>query len=264
MSIASYYWRCGQTVLNFGEHFAEMIPEMMGCPISPYYRGHHTSKLLMTVGSCFVTPIINDVLKDCDELHIWGTGNGMGREHCFAVNGNPRIHIHACRGNLTRMWNNCGPVPVGDPVFCLPHLLPLEWKEGEQILYAPHWENRRKIESRMYNMGATEYFDVFIHKNNIHWEMERLLSAKFVLTNALHVTIFCLAYGIPFANVMMPGETLNFQHKWQDTFHWLGTTPQFVQSYSAGVAWWKKTGSRIVIPSMKPVISAFPFSLKML
>ena len=104
----------------------------------------------------------------------------------------------------------------------MPYICPAKRKNEYGILYAPHNQNRNNLIEKSKLLGFTDYFDEMITRPFLVDRLTRLINAEFVITNSLHVSIICLAYGVPFCVSVLEGEHFSFPPKWHDVFNWAG------------------------------------------
>jgi len=101
-----------------------------------------------------------------------------------------------------------------------------------------------------------------ICKADIQATMARVAAAEFVLANAMHAFIFCLAYRVPCAICLTEGETFNMPDKWRDVLEslgWSGDRLPLTKNLDEGRRWWESEGQHLKIPDTQPLLDVFPF-----
>lgn len=194
-------WLGGSVVMNLGEWFNYLILDYLGHSVE--YRD--TGEVYMIIGSEFHSRKVNQLLKTADIVHIWGQGNG--RPDIAPMLPHPRVKVHALRGPITARVSKVTGVPLCDPGWLLPIVLPLECHISKEVLHIPHHSQRP---------GRPPWIDVMLRKEQVIPTIQRIVNAKKVMTNTLHTMILCKAYGVPCE--LCSGE-LNMPQKWDDVFH---------------------------------------------
>ena len=270
-----WYWLGGRKVLNFGEHFVELLLPKMGCRPVSFDVERDAGRIvpgqpcLLSIGSEFEVGLVGGLLKAGCHVHVWGQGNGRGADRAIdmqMLSYRERVTIHALRGPLTKRVSHFdGDVPLLDPGFLLPHFYP-RWifqHEGKPIVYVPHHVNTERVTPEILRqVGADKLVDVMVHRDNLRATMAAIASADFALCNSLHALIFCLAYRVPCALCLTKGETLNMPDKWRDVLESLGWPAggslPIVANLDQGRRWWESEGRHLVIPDTGPLLAAFP------
>jgi hypothetical protein len=259
-----WYWQNGKEVLNFGEHFVELLLAKMNIQPVMFDVAHDNHTLQnydtcwLIVGSELHSSLVGKLLEYVPTVSVWGQGNGRGIEKALTNDLLERTRIYALRGPLTLAQLEIDPVPLCDPGFLMPWCRPMEATASSGYLYIPHHSNRQFPNRKLLATHADSFVDIFVDKKDIFNFMDRLSQAKFVLTNALHCLIFCLAYHIPCAPCLVGQETLNMPDKWQDVFLTLGTEIKFVETVEEGELWWEEIGKNLVLPDSQKFLEACP------
>jgi hypothetical protein len=267
----------GQSVLNFGEHFVELLLPRLGCQPRSFDVAMAAGEIrpgepcLLMIGSEFHHGLVDGLACSGCHVHVWGQGNGRGADRAVDMRlpkYRDNVTIHALRGPLTKRISHFdGDVPLLDPGFLMPAFYP-SWHlvaEESEVLYLPHHANFAKVSKETAKrIGATDCLNVMLHRDEVLDFMARVASAQFVLANTLHGLIFCLAYCVPCALCLTEGEELNMPDKWRDVFESLGRDPAtplpIVHNLDEGERWWETEGRSLVIPDSGPLLRAFPFS----
>jgi len=274
--VLTWYWLGGRKVLNFGEHFVELLLPKLGCRPRSFdverKRGHiqQGENCLLMIGSEFEAGLVGGLIKAGCHVHVWGQGNGRGAHRAVDMRldrWRDNITIHALRGPLTKRVSHFeGDVPLVDPGFLLPRFFPPnEMIEGcTGVLYVPHHANTRRVDSDgVDSIGAESILNVMLPRKQLQSLMHRLASAEFALVNSLHAFIFCLAYKVPCAICLMEHERLDMPDKWRDVLESLGRPEDeslpVVKDIDEGWRWWQDVGQHITIPDTTPLLEAFPF-----
>lgn len=278
-----WYWKNGTNILNLGEQLAPKIVNHFGieCKEISKSQKHYDHKAwgdrcIFLIGSELVGHRFSKktVYEEaaCSSLHVWGMGAGSDLDLKSRVSQDiyAKIKIHAVRGPISQKIIGLGPdLPMGDPAFLMPEILPMNQSPTGGITYVPHHSTlssvNRNIDDILNDIGANEYINVVFKKFHFQDVFEKLLSSKFVLTSTLHTAILCVSYGIPWAPIQIPGEVVGGKHhplKWLDVMKWLNISDEqfyFVKDYKSGIAWWESVGSKIKIPDLEPLAKSFPF-----
>lgn len=271
-----WYWLNGANKLNLGEQLAPEIMKYFDVDykeisLSDKDRDHDKwgNQCLYIIGSCLMNePLFKEQINR-KHLHIWGIGAGSYGNNPLKIHSNMRIH--AVRGPLTRKIVELDEkIPMGDPGFIIPYIIPLTKHETDRVTYVPHHSTlsqvNRKSTDVVADIGANDYINVMSERGNLENTLNSLASSKFVLTSTLHTAILCISYGIPWAPIQIPGEVIGGGHhpiKWLDVMKWLNIPDEqfyFVKDYKGGIAWWETVGSKIKIPDLEPLIKSFPFN----
>jgi hypothetical protein len=274
-----WYWLGGRKVLNFGEHFVEMLLPKLHC----HFRRFDVEKergaiepgepFLLVIGSEFERGLVDGLLAAGCHVHVWGQGNGRGADRAVDVrlpHYRAAITIHALRGPLTKRVSHVeADVPLCDPGFLLPKFYP-NWKVEEPtgVAYIPHHCNYELVTlPQVQAVGADCLLNVMVHHDELCDLASRIASASFALVSSLHAFIFCLAYGVPCAICLQAGEVLNMPDKWRDVLESTGWPDRgegsrglpIVHNLAQGRRWWEREGRQLEIPDVGAMLAAFPF-----
>ncbi|MBU0615650.1 MAG: polysaccharide pyruvyl transferase family protein [Nanoarchaeota archaeon] len=274
IEILTWYWIPdleNKTQLNFGEHITPILLEKFGYMPIAYQDAESKGNLkkykecIFVIGSEFHKAKIDQI--EIDRILIWGQGKGrVGDKFELRLNDTPyseRIKVFAVRGPHTiRQLFLKKSTPTGDPGFLMPIFFQLTRIPSKDVLYAPNHSNRIDIDRKVKEIGANCFFDVIIHKKFYWTELKKLVNAKFVLTNSMHVAIIRHAYRAPWALCLPKGDILDMPDKWKDVMEFLGIEHQFkvVKNMQEGLSWWNEVKSQ-PIPSMLPMLNAFPYKI---
>jgi hypothetical protein len=246
VSVTSIYWKKGQPILNFGEHFAELIPSRL---FGTKFNDHAYTGLL-TISSEFIPT----TLGHFKQVIVWGAANGYGKS--AAVKDLSKWDVWAVRDELTRSYIDLD-VPVCDPIFLSRELWDRRKRLGK-VLHAPHWhETSAVIHGGKGDLKPKdlEIFDPRIHVDDFEQSVQRLLGAEFVLCGALHVFLFCLAMEVPCAPYVHTQR--DKPHKWNAMAKTLGVPLDPVADLEAGRIWWDKWYDSIRQPDTEALKKAY-------
>jgi hypothetical protein len=271
-----YCLRGGQETLNFGEWFCEWILAALGFRIRYWETEARARRLkpddacLLMIGSEADRYLVDRLLAKVREVHLWGMGLGRGPELALDFRAQPyrdRVKVFALRGPVTKRLSHFeGDVPLCDPAFALPKLLPQFHYQAPPcgpVLYVPHLANIRSFSvQRAAAIGVDHVCPVTLHRSELAGFLTTLGSADFVLTNTLHTWIWCMAFEIPCAICLTGNERLPMPTKWRDVFESMGLSPAeplpIVRDLAEGRAWWE-TGRRLLkLPDADAMLAAFP------
>lgn len=251
--IAAHLWRCHDRSFNFGEALGDMV--LKGIGVEPVYGKRSGprpgGRVLLSVGSELRQRFINKQKERYDGVVVWGHGYSYQRPADPAT-----ADIRAVRGPLTRkVCGLPGDTPLGDPAFLMPKYYPLVRENSGEIVYAPHWFNRAT------DPGDYGFFDVNCEEGEAQQKMQRLVSADFVMTNSLHVAIFCIAYSVPFGPTLLGEDGINKPWKWADIFEWLKCPLCWNYNEKQARRWYEAFGSKIEVPDLDPLVDSFPWDI---
>lgn len=240
------YWRRDEPTLNFGE--AMIAPLLAGLGIE---HDPASDEVLFTLGSEFCEENINTTLASSSRIVVCGYGWSHSTPPSIEFQ-RRYLEIYALRGPVTSRALGRLDVPLGDPGFLLPEVLSLRCAPHHgKIIYAPHWHNRSREA-----WAECEMFNVEVRQEDFIGRAAYLKGSRFVLTNSMHVAIFCLAYGIPFAPALRPGEHCDKPRKWEDVFEWLGIPLVWHTDFQTASIWYSDVGSA-KLPDLTPLLKAF-------
>jgi len=278
-----WYWKNGAHILNLGEQLAPKIVNHFGveCKEISKSQKHYDheawgDRCIFLIGSELVGHRFSKKTvyeeASCNNLHVWGMGAGsdLNLKNRVPSNVYKKIKIHAVRGPISQRIIRLGSdLPMGDPAFLMPEILPIDKNPSDNITYVPHHSTlssvNRDVDDILNDIGANKYINIIFNKSHFQNVLEKLLSSKFVLTSTLHTAILCISYGVPWAPIQLSGEVVGGKHhplKWLDVMKWLNVPDEefyFVKNYKEGIAWWDTVGSKIKIPDLEPLVKSFPF-----
>lgn len=195
---------------------------------------------------------------------VWGTGalNELSNtlKNCIKEKLLRHLDIRAVRGPLTRnvllkLGLNC-PDIYGDPAI----LLPLFYKpkiesSSNKILVIPHFEENIKLDNN-------EDFEIFNMKTD-DWKksIDKIASAKCVISSSLHGIIIAESYGIP--AIFLCNDMKKEIFKFKDYYFSTGREDfPIIKSIEEGCNYDFSTFKKIDFSSMqKNLINTFPVDL---
>ncbi len=240
-----FYWQTSRFI-NFGDYLSlEIVERMVHEPIRIVKHNKPSNpKKLLAVGSILRFARDGDV--------IWGSGVS-GRSVHHAIFHFSDLDVRAVRGPLTRQFLqekgiSC-PEVYGDPALLMPVLFP-ELKKSEDPEYdyivIPHYSENDLFPQDGHVVYPTEpWLDV----------VQKILSAKFVISSSLHGLVVAEAYGIP-ARLLRVTENEHI-FKYQDYYFGTGRN-QFRYASSVEEAL-LMGGEKPYVCDLQKLYEAFPF-----
>lgn len=259
MKVIVHHWQTGLTRANFGEAIVPLLVRHLGCEYLPNIRLHSTlpHKRLLMIGSELNEDFLPRVHPDRSKITVWGYGYSHGTPPKPGT-----LDVRAVRGHITREALKLPQsTPMCDPGFLLPAAFPKpDLPTSKWPLYAPHWNNRRHGAEKAWQ---ADFFNVEIRRSSDYLQqaITRLITAPFVYTNSLHIVIACLAYRVPFAPCLGPGDKSNKSLKWRDVWSTLEGDEKDVRwchDVSSAHAWWDRVGQYLRPPDSSRLIDVFP------
>lgn len=254
----AWYWRENERILNFGEHITPYILNYFGVNWKNYSeKTPQDTECILIIGSELHLATIENLKKSgIKKFHIWGQGKGTGQTFDYR---NYDINFYLVRGETTKQELKLPQnIPTGDPGFVMPLVCPIERQISKQIIYAPHHSNRNNLNTKKQILQYTDYFDVMIPRDKFIEKLHQLVNSEFVITNSLHISIICIAYGVPFCVCLLKGEKYNYPTKWIDVFDWIGIKLKLCASKEEGINWWNTEVKNHPIPNAQHILNTFP------
>jgi hypothetical protein len=169
------------------------------------------------------------------------------------------------RGPLTRDLLGLPKATVlGDPALLLPLLYPgkKSSNSGPAICIA-HFQDEISEVDLLKTTGADEIVSIKIPPRlDAAYELiDRITSASFVLTGALHAAIVACAYNVPFA--YLDTGFIDCPFKWKDFSASISTPAIFVENIEEGKNAYSKIAGMIRKPRLAPILGMAPFEPRM-
>jgi len=266
------YWRKGDAVQNFGDFLSEIFIREL------FTRPKVKADRYRLIGSVIAEHVISDdlisirkererapskKLQENPVIAFWG---------CGARNAEPLppellsyCRFYAVRGPLTRdLLGLPKNTVLGDPGLLLPlfHRGQKYNRAGPSIC-VPHFQDEISEIDLLKVTGADEVVSIKIPPRiDAAYELiDRITSASFVLTGALHAAIIACAYNVPFA--YLDTGFVDCPFKWRDFSASLSVPALFVKNINEGKIAYNKIAAAIRKPRLKPLIGIAPFRSRM-
>lgn len=240
-----YYWGRGKPTLNLGEAFIPFLLSRLGVGTSCNARS-----VLLMIGSELHAKTVEDLRQRYTRIVVWGYGYSHGTPPDPSL-----LDVRAVRGTKTAAVLGLDNPVVGDPGLLLPRYLQVPVTGDGPTLLAPHFLSRR-----LYR-GRSNVFDVETTIREVPVKISELAAANFVLTSSLHVSLVCIAYGIPFSPFLVAGESPDKPRKWEDAYSVLGIIPRWSATEKEARAWYESVRSAIYLPDLDRLLDAFPYDI---
>ena len=186
------YWKCNESVINYGDYIPELILKEFGYNPVPFNHKVHVSSMYM-IGS--------HPYRQTGNMCVWGAGCDEAKPKLDFLK---RSSVFALRGKESARIYNVD-VPVCDPAFLLPLLFPIKRKESGDKIFIPHFKQRSLTPPK-----GSKLIDIFVAKDK-WWELfMQIVNASYVYTSSLHVAVTCQAYNVPYE---VYGK---ISYKWKD------------------------------------------------
>ncbi|MEM7144135.1 MAG: hypothetical protein AAF591_03305 [Verrucomicrobiota bacterium] len=243
--ICLYYWTADQEQKNIGDVVTAYILEKMGFKVAAS-ETHFPPDVFRGTGTMPPDEKITGI--------VWGLGYaghpGSWREHPAT--------FHAVRGPVSRdLLSLPEDTPLGDLALLLPRLFSTQ-RTTPGTLFVGHVENESPV--NLGTLDAHRIADTWITSEHLfESKVQELVDADLVLTNSLHASIFCQAFGTPWALCVPNGNKLPAPLKWKDWGAYLDIEITPVNTANEGRKWWSTTGSHGTIRDLTPLVEAFPY-----
>lgn len=193
---------------------------------------------------------------------VWGTGFPYDlfpktrEKHTFP---NRKLDIRCVRGPKTRetllsLGYDCPPV-YGDPAILMPLIYMPDADKNEDIIVIPHMNTEMAIRKLV-----PDSIIVSMQTNNFKPIIDRICSARYVVSSSLHGIILAEAYGIPAVFFQDREDALNY--KYED---WYLSTNRPIEIFSDLNNAFNAVGRKTDIPDLstmrRNLIDSFPFDL---
>lgn len=244
-----FFWRPLDGSLNFGDHLSRIVVEAAAATRSRRLdEATNRSHRMLGIGSVMHYAQPGDV--------VWGTGiNGRpGQDRP----GSLEIDVRAVRGPRTHeILRKLGlevPEIFGDPALLLPRVLPGRFTPTfeKDVVFVPNLNDLAEHDPKVF--GDVELITPYLPWNKV---IERILSAKLVVSSSLHGIIVAEAYGVPARFVRFGAAESLF--KYGDYYAGSGReTFEFATSVAQAI---EMGGERPASFDADAMLGAFPFDL---
>jgi hypothetical protein len=257
------YFVKGAPTQNFGDY----LPELLAKEFMLHPRVE--ADIYRLVGSVIDTTWI---LRDL--RHTIGSRSGHVAFWCCGMRTNvaldPKVRamcsFFGARGPLTRdLLNLPKDTPLGDPgllapLFHRPSNVPQY--EG-RVICVPHIQDL-KSDAELLKMSGADLIlrpEIAPTEGELRLILNKLASASFLLTGALHAAIIACAYGRPFA--YWDNGHLDIPFKWQDFASSVNIPCTFVKNVSEGIKTYRNSiAPQLRIPPLSPILEVCPFFIR--
>ncbi len=176
-----------------------------------------------TVGNTKHLYAIGSILLGYENATIWGSGFGYDNSNKWYFRCDALLHkllhktdIRIVRGPetrriLTKMGIHC-PELYGDPAVLMPLIYTPNSQETVEYIVSPHYSKSGKYEGQKNILGTC--------RRNYQEYIDKLCSAKLVISSSLHGIILAETYGIP--AIMLADTPCEDITKYKDWYHSTG------------------------------------------
>lgn len=246
---------------NFGDALNTLVLGELGfATVPPSMNGTaNPGRCMMAIGSVLAPWHLAMARHPID---VWGAG--WRGEHLTDAE-LAQLTVHAVRGPHTATAVGCADVPLGDPALLLPRFhTPAKPAESGSVVVIPHILDPVKLSAT--DVGCDAVLSARVrqrgrwHRRGAHTPLQvvdRIATAEFVLTGALHGAIVAQAYGVPWAP--WAGTRMDCPEKWLDWAAYLDIESVHVENRRQGEAWWGRHGSTGRVRALEPLLEAFPY-----
>lgn len=259
----------GGNCWNFGEYLSRKILQKMGYHVNHFHNGNYPKNdindLVVGIGGILHYKALKRAMIDrVKHIHIWGTGFGSERNmYRWLIRGEDinKFSFNMVRGVLTR---DCYKLPkdvlLGDHGFLTSLLYPNASKQGNnKIVYVKHLLDYRDDETIL---KKYDDIDEIIETNMPEPDFDKhffdilnkISSAKLVITNSMHGAIVAHSYGVPWCisprhkRRSTVEQDISKEAKWFDSFSSCGLDAadlKICHNSKDGFRWWDKISKKI-------------------
>lgn len=255
--IRTAYWRSHESIVNLGDFATQLLLEWFG--FQPIVLGavnpSRSSRCLLACG----TIISEKWFRKLAGLDILVWGSGASERNTLPVDVK-RATFHAVRGPRTARLLHLENIPFGDPALLFPYFRPFSSTATDQLsIFIPHFLTSNL--PKTLPMGFERMCSMGCHRTQWTRPLDVIAAARFVGSSSLHGCIFAHAYGRPWSPFLRAGEDLNMPGKWKDWLEYLDLDPThpIPSTLSEAERWWETQGRQARRPSLKPLITSFPY-----
>jgi hypothetical protein len=246
-------WRPSPDTHNLGDHLNELL-----CAI--YTRRSQRGILNGTDAYILLGSVIRDrtirrAIGGGRMLHLLACGY-RGEE----INGElvRSVVFGGCRGPLTKAALERAGVRnvniVGDTALLLPLLVAPRKSRSGRALLVPHVLDPKRNAYRAEEFGCDSILDpVTVDNSDLYRKITEIITARFVLTGAMHAAIIAHCYDVPFAFLEM--EYRDCPAKWEDWALSIGLRKTTFHSHlEPAEAWYASTSELTHKRPMLPLL----------
>ena len=170
------------------------------------------------------------------------------------------------RGPRTRdLLKLPGETVLGDPGLALPiiHRAATHPETAGKIICIPHVHDPKPAKDLLTTSGADMIVrpEIEASASALRDVIDRIASARFVLTGSLHGAIVACAYGRPFA--FWNSGHIDAPFKWADFAESVGIAAEFVETAAHGRSVYDaRIAPNLAIPPLSPILEVCPFEVK--
>lgn len=288
--IRAYYSMDHRALQNLGDVLVPSILAGLGYEYAhrsePDSAVVNPGRCLLSIGSILTERKLAEVPFPAD---IWGSG-WKGTAPAPASTQGARFF--AVRGPETAAGLGLPPdTPLGDPALLFRHVARFEVSKLGRTVVVPHIDrvDAMSVRERLLRTGCDEHVTTWVWRPRWRGVIElathhdllirarlrlrqgirvrpllptvrTIVGADFVLTASLHGAILAQSWGIPWASY--DDGLVDAPAKWSDWGAFLGVDVGFVKDLREGRSWWASVGHRGRIPSLRPLLDAFPFPVE--
>lgn len=262
-TVATHFWLDHRRFGNLGDALNRPLLRWLGFEaVTRQAAGSaNPDRCLFAIGSLISRWHIQRTNRPID---VWGSG---WRGEPVDARLMERLTIHAVRGPRTAAALGCSDAPLGDPALLVPrfHPRPSTLSRGPALL-VPHILEPSIPDPASVGCDAVvsmrvRQFGRWIGRTvpTAIELIDRIASADFVLTGALHAAILAQAYGVRWA--AWSGSQIDCPAKWVDWSDYLGVDCVHVADRWDGEHWWDRSGVHGRVRPLDPLIDAFPYRM---
>ena len=254
------YWLQGEARQNLGDSIAELFVNRLNLGFRVSAGAYRL------LGSCIDGWQIGKDLADLgegDRVAYWGCG--MREDRAIDPALLSRCLILGVRGPMTRsLLGLPDDTVMGDPALILPllHRPAAQTEATGRSICIPHFNDTRD-DGELLSLAGTELILRPVIEQGLDAlldAIDRIATARFVLSASLHGAIIAAAYGRPFA--FWDNGHLDLPLKWRDFAASVGVSCAFVlNAADAAAAYGALIRPRIKLPKLSPILTVCPLNV---
>lgn len=257
------YFNRGESVQNFGDYVPQLFEDHL--ILQPRVQ----ADIYRLIGSVIDAEwILRDLRHSIGTMEgtvaYWGCG--MRSPRALPDNIRKKGLFFGVRGPRTRdlLGLDRQSTPLGDPALLLPILYtPSSHQETQgRSICIPHVHDPRPDRELLLRSGADLIVRPTIEASEraLLEMIDKIWSAKFVLTNALHGAIFAAAYARPFA--FWSNGHLDCPLKWDDFAASINMRGEFAEDLQAGLELYGSQEPDLHLPPLTALLACCPFEIR--